>query len=66
MRLLSLPVSRQAAFNVAIAGWIPCGAMFAIASLFLGKEEDALQVSTVLKPLKHAGPILLMCKTIRH
>jgi hypothetical protein len=37
-------VRRQAAFNVAIAGWIPCGVIFAIAALFLAKEEDGLQV----------------------
>lgn len=35
---------RQAAFNVAIAGWIPCGAIFASIAFFLAKEEDDLQV----------------------
>jgi hypothetical protein len=41
---------RQAAFNVAIAGWIPCGAIFAICALFLAKEEDGLQVCSLYSP----------------
>ncbi len=44
MRISLWYVSRQAAFNVAIAGWIPCGVIFACIAGSLGKEEDALQV----------------------
>ncbi len=52
---------RQAAFNVAIAGWIPCGVIFACIALSLGKEEDALQVCLLLPPgnLEHLANAVL-------
>lgn len=46
MRALCRAFCRQSAFNVAIAGWIPCGAIFAVCALFLAREEDGLQVCT--------------------
>lgn len=54
-----LRLCRQAAFNVAIAGWIPCGVIFACIALFLAKEEDALQV-THLNP--HTPNTVLCCE----
>ncbi|CAL8462663.1 g2196 [Coccomyxa elongata] len=59
--LVSLMVSAwgaQAAFNVAIAGWIPCGVIFACIAGSLGKEEDALQVRLRNKVGLHTVRIL--------
>ncbi|KAK9838287.1 hypothetical protein WJX81_002411 [Elliptochloris bilobata] len=44
--VLALMISawgRETAFNVAIAGWLPCGLIFACAALTLGRDEDAMQ-----------------------
>ena len=35
---------RVAAFNAAIFGWLPCGALFAATALTLAADEDSLQV----------------------
>ena len=37
---------------MAIAGWLPCGALLAAASLYLAKDEDAMQAA--LKRKAHA------------
>ena len=34
---------RRSAFNLAIAGWLPCGALLAGVAIFLAKDEAAMQ-----------------------
>lgn len=51
--------AREKAFNVAVAGWLPCGLIFACAALTLGRDEDAMQArALVLWPVNHDA---LMC-----
>jgi hypothetical protein len=35
--------TRLTAFNLAIAGWLPCGLMFILAGLTISKDEAAVQ-----------------------
>ena len=35
---------RRGAFNLVILGWLPAGMLFALASLYLAKDETAMQV----------------------
>ena len=34
---------RRSAFNLAIAGWLPCGALLGIIAIWLAKDEAAMQ-----------------------
>lgn len=55
----SLMAARERAFNVAVAGWLPCGLIFACAALTLGRDEDAMQARAfVLWPVSH---VALVC-----
>lgn len=36
-------VCRRSAFNLAIAGWLPCGALLAGVAVSLAKDEAAMQ-----------------------
>lgn len=42
-------VCRQSAFNLAIAGWLPCGALLALVALSLAKDEAAMQARLAKK-----------------
>ena len=51
----SAELRRETAFNIAIAGWIPCGMFFACAAFTLARNEDAMQArlrnKVVLQPV---------------
>ena len=38
-----ITLCRRSAFNLAIAGWLPCGALLAGVAVFLGNDEAAMQ-----------------------
>ena len=44
---------RQSAFNVAIAGWLPCGALLALVAVSLTKDEAAMQARLAHKVDNH-------------
>lgn len=39
-------MGRRDAFNLAVAGWVPCAGLMAGLTLCIRKDEDAMQVST--------------------
>jgi len=39
----TVDICRQSAFNLAIAGWLPCGALLALVAVSLAKDEAAMQ-----------------------
>jgi len=44
---------RQSAFNLAIAGWLPCGALLALVAVSLTKDEAAMQARLAHKVDNH-------------
>ncbi len=44
---------RQSAFNLAIAGWLPCGALLALVAVSLTKDEAAMQARLAYKVDNH-------------
>ncbi len=44
---------RQSAFNLAIAGWLPCGALLALVAVSLTKDEAAMQARLAHKVVNH-------------
>lgn len=46
-------VCRRAAFNVAIAGWLPCGTLLALVGVTLSKDEARMQARLARKVGQH-------------
>lgn len=46
-------LGRQSAFNLAIAGWLPCGALLALVAVSLTKDEAAMQARLAHKVDNH-------------
>ncbi len=46
-------ICRQSAFNLAIAGWLPCGALLALVAVSLTKDEAAMQARLAHKVDNH-------------
>lgn len=51
-------MTRRIAFNIIILGWIPAGMLFALMSLYVVRDERAMQVWPL--PLHNLAHILLM------
>ena len=48
---------RRSAFNLAIAGWLPCGVLLAGVAIFLAKDEAAMQARLADKVDKQAHDV---------
>lgn len=48
---------RRSAFNLAIAGWLPCGALLAGVAVSLAKDEAAMQARLANKVDKQTASV---------
>ena len=55
---------RQSAFNLAIAGWLPCGALLGMVAVTLARDEAAMQERLLQKVDNPASDAALVLPTV--